>query len=72
MAYMLDATRGGRRFRLLRVNDTCSRKGLANVADRSLGERVVRVLDRLVETRARPQTIQVDNGPEFRSKILDS
>jgi putative transposase len=35
------------------------------------GQRVVRVLQRLSETRGLPQTIQVDNGPEFTGRDLD-
>ena len=35
------------------------------------GERVKRVLDRLRLIRGLPATIQVDNGPEFTSRVLD-
>jgi putative transposase len=35
-------------------------------------ERVVRVLDRLAVIRGLPQTIVVDNGPEFTSRALDA
>ena len=41
-------------------------------ADTSLpGVRVVRVLDRLAETRGLPLEIVLDNGPEMISKALD-
>lgn len=46
--------------------------GLALEVDTSLsGERVVRVLERLRETRGLPQVIQTDNGPEFTGHKLD-
>lgn len=36
------------------------------------GTRVVAVLERLRVSRGLPQRITVDNGPEFRSKALDT
>ena len=35
------------------------------------GYDVVTVLDRLLKSRGRPKTIQVDNGSEFTSKAMD-
>ena len=35
------------------------------------GTRVVRVLDELAEARGLPETIVIDNGPEFTSRALD-
>ena len=35
------------------------------------GERVARVLTELVAHKGKPQVLQIDNGPEFRGKILD-
>jgi len=40
-------------------------------ADQPNGERVVRVLERLKETRGLPTVIQTDNGPEFTGHALD-
>jgi putative transposase len=46
---------------------------LALEVDTSLnGERVVRVLERLKETRGLPAVIQTDNGPEFTGHTLDA
>lgn len=71
--FTLDCLSDGRRFRTLNVVDDYSRECLAIEVDFSLpGERVVRVLDRLIETRCVPQTITIDNGPEFAGKILDA
>jgi putative transposase len=35
------------------------------------GRRVVSVLERLAESRGLPQSMTVDNGPEFAGKVLD-
>ena len=41
-------------------------KGLAIEVDTSLpAERVIRVLEHVVSWRGQPQTIRLDNGPEF-------
>ena len=73
MDFVSDTLSCGRRFRALSVIDCHSRECLAMEVDTSLsGERVVRVLEQLRETRGLPQTIQTDNGPEFTGHALDS
>jgi putative transposase len=73
MDFMRDTLRGNRAFRMLNVLDTYTRECVAMEVDVSLGgERVVRVLERLGAGRPLPQTIVVDNGPEFHSKALDA
>lgn len=63
---------GQRRFRTLNVLDECTREALAMEVDSSLpGERVVRVLERIVAERGKPAEIITDNGPEFTSLVLD-
>jgi transposase InsO family protein len=53
----------GRRFRILTVVDDFTRECLALVVDTSLtGPRVVRELDRIVESRGGPRMIVSDNG----------
>jgi len=60
--------RGGQRFRSLNIVDDFSRECPAIEVDTSLpGVRVVRVLDRLAETRGLPLEIVLDNGPEMIS-----
>lgn len=60
--------RGGQRFRSLNIVDDFSRECPAIEVDTSLpGGRVVRVLDRLAETRGLPLEIVLDNGPEMIS-----
>jgi putative transposase len=72
MDFMHDSLSSGRSYRVLNVLDEFSRECLAAEVDLSLpAERVVRVLDRLVEQHGRPDEIWVDNGPEFTSRILD-
>lgn len=72
MDFMHDSLSTGRSFRLLNVLDEFHRACLATEVDLSLsGERVARVLDRLIAEHAKPREIWVDNGPEFASKALD-
>lgn len=73
MDFVSDTLSCGRRFRALCIVDCYSRECLALEVDTSLsGERVVRVLERLRETRGLPQVIQTDNGPEFTGHKLDA
>lgn len=72
MDFMRDALGDGRPFRTFNVIDVGSRESLCIEVDFSLpAERVVRVLDQIVEERGCPEEIVVDNGPEFASKVLD-
>ena len=72
MDFISDSLWNGRKFRTLSIVDTCSRECLNVEVDTSLpGHRVVRVLDRLADTKGLPESIRVDNGPEFISKVLD-
>lgn len=72
MDFMSDSLADGRGFRTLNVVDDAFRECLAIEVDSSLsGQRVCRVLDRLVEARGAPARIVIDNGPEFTSKVLD-
>lgn len=69
--FMSDALTDGRKFRLLNVLDDYNREVLAIEVDTSLPSlRVQRVLNRLIDERAAPSVIRVDNGPEFISHIL--
>ena len=55
------------------VVDAFTRECPAVEVDASLpGERVARVLDRLVAERGAPAAITVDNGPELRGQALDA
>lgn len=62
----------GRRFKTLTVVDIFSKECPVIEVDTSLtGQRVVRALECLAETRGMPESITVDNGPEFISNALD-
>lgn len=72
MDFLQDVLSDGRRFRILTVVDQFSRECPTIEVDTSLGGfRVARVLDRLFELRGLPESITVDNGPEFAGKVLD-
>jgi len=72
MDYTHDELAGGRRFRTLNLMDGYTREALRIEPDTSLpGLRVVRILEGLRERRGAPAAIQVDNGTEFTSRIVD-
>jgi putative transposase len=72
MDFVHDALACGRGFRILNLTDTFTRHCLGQEVDSSLGAaRAVRLLDRAVKENGCPEEIQVDNGPEFRSRALD-
>ena len=72
MDFMSDQLVGGQRFRLLTLVDNHSRESLAiEVGQRLTGDDVVRVLEQVAAERGKPQSIRVDNGPEFISRSLD-
>jgi putative transposase len=71
--FMHDALANGRAFRTLNVIDDFARDALAIEIDFSLsGQRVVRVLEQLCEWHGVPRMIRSDNGPEFRSEIVQA
>lgn len=72
MDFIHDSLADGRSFRTLNLTDSYTRQCLAQEVDTSIGgERVVRVLERVVREHKLPAVIRVDNGPEFRSKAVD-
>jgi putative transposase len=72
MDFMADQLFSGHRFRLLTLVDNFTRESLAiRVGQRLTGDHVVQVLEEVTLRRDKPQSIRVDNGPEFISKSLD-
>ncbi len=72
MDFVSDGFIDGRRLRCLNIVDDFTKQCLAIEVDTSLpGRRVVSVLERLAEDCGLPQSVTVDNGPEFISKVLD-
>jgi putative transposase len=73
MDFTHDTLSSGRQFRTLNLIDRFTRECLAIEVDTSLpAARVRRVLDRVIEVAGKPQSIRVDNGPEFVSAVLKS
>ena len=67
--FISDALADGRSLRVLTVVDNFTRECVALEADTSFsGERVTRVLDRVIDRRGRPAAIRMDNGPELTSR----
>ena len=68
MDFMSDRLGDGRSFRLLNILDDFNREGLSIDVDFSLpAERVIRRLNQIIEWRGKPDSIRVDNGPEYVS-----
>jgi len=64
--FIIDATAGGKRLKVLSVLDEYTRVALALVPGRSLTSAAVKgVLARLFARHGRPRVIRSDNGPEF-------
>ena len=73
MDFLMDATTGGRRIRVLAVVDEFTRECLGFEVDTSIGgTRVARKLDQIIEFRGKPESIKGDNGPEFAGRALDA
>ncbi len=71
MDFVHDSLSDGRTFRTFNVVDAYTRECHAIEVDTSLpAARVVRVLDKLVWQHGLPESLRVDNGPEFISMTL--
>lgn len=73
MDFVADQLFDGRKFRALTIVDNFSRKCIEIYPNQSIkGQDVVNVLDHLkYDQKIVPKRIQVDNGSEFISKVLD-
>ena len=72
MDFMSDRLTNGRPFRILTVVDQYTRACPLLLADTSIGGRkVAAALMKAAAGIGLPQTITVDNGPEFSGKVLD-
>jgi putative transposase len=72
MDFVHDTLADGRPFRILTVVDNWSRSSPVLAAEfRMSGERVSRVLDRVLGDRPGPRSITVDHGTEFQSRALE-
>ena len=73
MDFVHDRLVRGRRFKCLTMTDLYSKEVPVIEVDVSIGgARVCRILDRLFNTRPLPDTVILDNGPEFAGTALDA
>jgi putative transposase len=71
--FIHDRAASGRVLKCLVVVDEYSRTCLALEVDFGItGERVVRVMDRLIDMYGKPEAIRSDNGPEFAGNAMDA
>ena len=71
MDFMQDRLTNGRKIRTFNLIDDFNREVLAIEIDTSLsGERVIRVLQEVIDYNGKPKQIRSDNGPEFICKKL--
>lgn len=73
MDFVHDRPATGRRFKCLTMSDLCSKEVSVIEVDASIGgERVCRILDRVFVGRPLPETVILDNEPEFAGTSLDA
>jgi putative transposase len=71
--FVHDRLATGRRFKCFTMTDLCSKEVPVIAVDDSIGgARVCRILDRLFAGRPWPETVILDNGPEFSGTALDA
>ena len=68
---MSDNLANGQSVRTLTILDVCTRESIAiRVGSRFSANKVVKVLEKVAMERGKPNSILVDNGPEFTG-IMD-
>lgn len=71
MDFMHDVLDNGRKFRVLNVIDDYNREALAVESEHSFpSNKVIDVMQRLIEFNGKPDSIRVDNGSEFIAKVF--
>jgi putative transposase len=72
MDFVAQRLADSRWIRVLTVVDQYTRECVTLLADNTLsGEKVAAALDKVLLQRGTPESITIDNGPEFTSKALD-
>ena len=73
MDFVTDRLENGRYFRTLTVVDQCTREcPVLEPAQSLTAAKVVHALDRVAAQRGYPESITVDNGSEFSSRVMDA
>jgi putative transposase len=71
--FVSDALANGRAIRALTVIDGFTKESPVIEVDSSLSApRITRVLDQVIEQRGRPDSLRLDNGPEFTSRCFSA
>jgi putative transposase len=71
MDFMQDTLENGRKFRTLNIIDDYNREALGIEVEYSFpSEKVVEVIQRIIEWRGKPMEIRTDNGSEFVAKAF--
>ncbi|MFA7686546.1 MAG: IS3 family transposase, partial [Moheibacter sp.] len=72
MDFMSDVLENGRKIRILNVIDDYNREALMCEIDYSFpSEKVVRLVERLIDWHGKPSSIRTDNGTEFIAKAFE-
>jgi len=66
MDFMQDTLENGRKFRVLNIIDDFNRESLTiNISYSFPSEKVIEILEEVIEWRGKPESIRTDNGTEF-------
>ena len=66
MDFMSDSLEDGRKIRVLNIIDDYNRECLSITAGISMSsDRVIRIIEQVIELKGKPLQIRTDNGPEF-------
>jgi len=72
MDFMSDTLYHGKKYRILNVMDEFNRELIEFEVGTSLpSSKVIQTLQRVIDMRGKPESIRVDNGPEFISRKLE-
>jgi putative transposase len=70
--FMEDRLMNGRKFRTFNIIDDYNREALNIAVDYSFSsEKVVKILEQIIDWRGQPQSIRSDNGTEFTAKTFE-
>jgi putative transposase len=71
MDFVFDQLSDGRRIKLMTLVDEFTRESLAVEAERSIkGVDVIRILEKVIASRGKPNELQSDNGSEFTCNAM--